>query len=130
MFPEGCPSYSDSALFLMSLRARTSSMSTLLPSMKRILLISYNFAPELTGIGKYNGEMIEWLVTRGYDCSVLTAYPYYPDWRVQGPYRARRFWYSAESVEATSTNGRLTVYRCPTYIPGKPSGVKRMMLDV
>ena len=25
---------------------------------KRILFIGYNFAPELTGIGKYSGEMI------------------------------------------------------------------------
>jgi colanic acid biosynthesis glycosyl transferase WcaI len=98
--------------------------------MKKILLISYNFAPELTGIGKYNGELIEWLVNRGYDCSVLTAYPYYPDWKVQGPYRARRFWYSTENSGVSQRKAKLTVYRCPTYIPGKPSGVKRIILDV
>jgi colanic acid biosynthesis glycosyl transferase WcaI len=54
--------------------------------MKRILLISYNFSPEPTGIGKYNGEMIEWLVKKGYDCNVITAYPYYPYWKVQEPF--------------------------------------------
>ena len=31
---------------------------------KRLLLISYNFYPEPTGIGKYNGEMISWFVSR------------------------------------------------------------------
>ena len=47
---------------------------------KRILLIGYNFSPEPTGIGKYSGEMIQWLGNQGYDCTVLTAYPYYPYW--------------------------------------------------
>ena len=98
--------------------------------MKKILLVSYNFAPELTGIGKYNGEMIQWLVNKGYDCSVVTAYPYYPDWKVQPSYRARKFWYSTETQRVSETNGRLTVYRCPTYIPEDPSGVKRMILEI
>ena len=98
--------------------------------MKRILLISYNFYPELTGIGKYNGEMVEWLVLNGYDCTVLTAYPYYPNWKIQNSHRRKRFWYSTETPEIPGAHGRLTVHRCPLYVPQKPSGLGRMLLEV
>lgn len=39
----------------------------------KFLLHSLNFAPELTGIGKYTGEMVHWLVQRGHDVRVVTA---------------------------------------------------------
>ncbi|TKD65541.1 WcaI family glycosyltransferase [Flavobacterium sp. ASW18X] len=95
---------------------------------KRILLIGYNFAPELTGIGKYSGEMMEWLAQEGHDCKVLTAYPYYPYWKVQAPYRSKRFWYTKE-VKEYATGGKLTVVRCPMYVPSAPSGLKRILVD-
>lgn len=98
--------------------------------MKRILLISYNFYPELTGIGKYNGEMVEWLVRNGYDCTVLTAYPYYPHWKVQESYRGKRFWYCSETPQIPESKGRLTVHRCPLYVPARPSGFNRMLLEI
>ncbi|WP_343704413.1 WcaI family glycosyltransferase [Chitinophaga sp.] len=92
---------------------------------KRVLLIGGNFAPEQTGIGKYNGEMTDWLVNNGYDCTVITSYPYYPQWQVQEPYRKGKNWYTKE----TAHNGRLTIYRCPQYVPAQPSGKKRILLD-
>lgn len=95
---------------------------------KRILFIGYNFSPELTGIGKYSGEMMHWLAEKGYTCTVLTGYPYYPNWRVQEPYRKNRFLYKKEVKQFTS-GGRLVVIRCPMYIPGKPNTLKRMILD-
>jgi len=98
--------------------------------MKRILLISYNFAPELTGIGKYNGEMIDWFVRNGYDCHVLTGYPYYPEWRVHDSFRKKRFWFSFEQPAIKEAKGMLKIYRCPFYVPQKPSGVKRLILEV
>lgn len=97
--------------------------------MKRILLISYNFSPELTGIGKYNGEMINWLAKMGYDCSVLTAYPYYPFWKVQEPYSKKRRLYSYEEKQIEDTGARVRIYRCPLYVPAKPTGFRRIMLD-
>ncbi|WP_346881376.1 WcaI family glycosyltransferase [uncultured Algibacter sp.] len=96
---------------------------------KRILLIGYNFAPEPTGIGKYSGEMIHWLANQGYDCIVVTAYPYYPYWKVQEPYYKKRFWYSKE-VTNFDSGGKITTYRCPMYVPEEPSGKKRMLLDL
>lgn len=96
---------------------------------KRILLIGYNFSPEPTGIGKYSGEMMAWLASAGYHCSVITAYPYYPYWKVQRPYHSKRFWYQKET-KTFDSGGKLTVYRCPMYVPKHPSGLKRMLLDV
>jgi colanic acid biosynthesis glycosyl transferase WcaI len=95
---------------------------------KRLLLIGYNFYPELTGIGKYNGEMVYWLTKNGYDCTVITTYPYYPHWKVQEPYYRSRFRFKKENQDFVS-GGRLTVYRCPIYVPAQPSGLSRMMLD-
>ncbi len=97
--------------------------------MKKLLLISYNFAPEPTGIGKYNGEMINWLVKQGYDCTVITSYPYYPYWKVQEPYYKKRFLYSTEKSTDAQSGGKLTIHRCPMYVPQNPTGLRRMMLE-
>ncbi|MBO0357510.1 WcaI family glycosyltransferase [Hymenobacter sp. BT186] len=82
----------------------------------------------MTGIGKYNGEMIHWLAEAGYDCTVVTAYPYYPYWKIQEPYFKKRFGYSTENEQFLS-GGRITTHRCPMYVPAKPSGLKRILLD-
>jgi colanic acid biosynthesis glycosyl transferase WcaI len=97
--------------------------------MKRILLISYNFSPEPTGIGKYNGEMINWLVDQGYDCSVITSYPYYPHWKVNENYSKRKFLFTTEERFSEKSGGKLSLYRTPMYVPLNPSGIKRMILD-
>ena len=96
---------------------------------KRFLLIGYNFYPEPTGIGKYSGEMMSWLVQHGYDCTVITSYPYYPFWKVQEPYYKKRFWYTVENETDSASGGTLRTYRCPQYIPNNPSGLKRIILD-
>jgi colanic acid biosynthesis glycosyl transferase WcaI len=90
---------------------------------KRILILGINFAPELTGIGKYTGEMTEWLVENGYQCTVVTSFPYYPNWKVQQPYSGS--FYKKERLN----DGMLDVYRCPLYVPDSPSGIKRMLHD-
>jgi colanic acid biosynthesis glycosyl transferase WcaI len=67
----------------------------------KVLLIGGNFSPELTGIGKYSGEMIDRLANKGYNCTVVTSYPYYPHWKVQPPYAGSSFWYKrgTEKIE-------------------------------
>lgn len=85
----------------------------------RILLIGLNFAPELTGVGKYTGEMTEWLARRGHSITTITTPPHYPLWKVGEDYRSWA-WRSEE------THGSQTV-RCPVYIPSKPTGGKRVL---
>ena len=95
---------------------------------KTFLLIGYNFYPEPTGIGKYSGEMLYWLAKNGYECTAVTAYPYYPYWKIQEPYYQKRFGYTSER-ENFPSGGSLNIHRCPMYVPAKPSGIKRMLLD-
>jgi colanic acid biosynthesis glycosyl transferase WcaI len=95
----------------------------------KILIIGYNFHPELTGIGRYTGEKVLWLAKRGYDCTVVTSYPYYPYWKVQEPYFKHRFKFSKEQIKFSS-GGSILTYRCPIYVPSNPTGFKRILLDV
>jgi len=85
----------------------------------RALLYSMNYAPELTGIGKYTGEMAEWLAARGFDVTVVTTPPYYPAWRVSAPYSARR--YRRETLRGVK------VIRCPLWVPRRVTGLKRIL---
>lgn len=94
----------------------------------RILLYGINFLPELTGIGKYTGEMAEWLAARGHEVRVVTAPPYYPEWRVGAGFSGWK--YGKEVLPAPlSRKGRggVCVYRCPLWVPGRPSGLKRIL---
>lgn len=85
----------------------------------KILLYCLNYAPELTGIGKYTGEQAQWLAARGHEVRVITAPPYYPAWRVDAGYRT---WsYRREHVRGVD------VMRAPLWVPRKPSGLKRLL---
>ena len=88
---------------------------------KRILVLGINCLPELTGIGKYTGEMISWFAENDHETTMVTGFPYYPNWKIQEPYTANR--YTKESLY----NGNLTIYRCPLYVPSNPSGFKRLI---
>lgn len=39
----------------------------------KILVYGINYSPELTGIGKYTGEMVEWLAAQGHEVRVILA---------------------------------------------------------
>lgn len=85
----------------------------------KILVYGINFAPELTGIGKYTGEMAAWLAAEGHEVRVITAPPYYPAWRVwPGYWPARYVQHVWQAV---------TVFRCPLWVPRRVSGVKRLI---
>lgn len=85
----------------------------------RILIYGLNYAPELTGIGKYTGEMATWLAQRGHGVRVVTAPPYYPAWRIRDDYRNTLY-------RTERAPGMPTVHRTPLYVPEQPSGLKRM----
>lgn len=57
----------------------------------RILVYGINYSPELTGIGKYTGEMVEWMAREGHEVRVITAPPYYPQWKVGEQYSSWRY---------------------------------------
>ena len=86
---------------------------------RRILMIAINYRPELTGIGKYTGEMAEWLVRNGIEVRVITAPPYYPAWRVAPGYSGLQ--YRRENIAGVD------VRRCPLWVPMRPGGIRRIM---
>jgi len=122
----------------------------------RILIHGINFSPELTGIGKYSGEMAEWLAAQGHEVRVVTAPPYYPQWHVADGYAnawrieqikgARGKEQGARGKGGKGQGSRdkvqgedvslepcalnlvpMLVYRCPVWVPAKPSGLKRVV---
>lgn len=84
----------------------------------KILFYGINFAPELTGIGKYTGEMAQWFAEQGHEVRVIAAPPYYPAWEVSEGYK---------NAYVTDQWNGVTVYRTPLWVPAHPSGVKRLV---
>lgn len=85
----------------------------------RLLIYGLNFAPELTGIGKYTGELAAWLAGRGHTVSVIAGPPYYPAWRIEPGYSAWRY--------RRETWRGVTVIRTPLWVPARPGGLKRLL---
>jgi colanic acid biosynthesis glycosyl transferase WcaI len=85
----------------------------------RIIIYGLNFTPEPVGIGKYTGEMVQWLVAHGHQIKVVCAPPYYPDWRVADGHS--RWRYRRESIHGAE------VLRCPLWVPRKVTGLTRIL---
>jgi colanic acid biosynthesis glycosyl transferase WcaI len=85
----------------------------------RILIFGINYAPELTGIGKYTGEMAVWLAEQGHTVEVITGMPYYPQWKLNSKYEGR-LWHK-EVIDGVK------IYRCPLYIPKELTSKKRII---
>ncbi len=92
-------------------------------SEKRVLVQGINYAPERTGMGKYTAGMVDYMVKKGIECTVITSFPFHPEWKVGSPYKNR--FYKKEVFD----NGRLTIYRCPMYIPSNPTGLTRIIQE-
>ncbi|MCK0195599.1 WcaI family glycosyltransferase [Ancylobacter sp. 6x-1] len=80
---------------------------------RRIVVYGMNYAPELAGVGRYTGEIGEYLASVGGDVTVVTAAPHYPGWRVQDGYR--------NAYNATMQDGA-RVIRTPLLLPKKTMG--------
>lgn len=83
----------------------------------KILIVGLNHAPEQIGIGPYTAGLAQGLTALGCEVEVVAGKPYYPEWSARsGPAGVTR------SVECGTT-----VWRCPHYIPARPSGLKRII---
>lgn len=86
------------------------------------LVYGMNYAPELTGVGLYSGEIGAFLAARGQNVLVVTTPPHYPGWSVQPSYSALRY--------RTETLAEAKVIRCPVLLPGKMRGFRRLIPPV
>ncbi len=84
--------------------------------------------------------MVYDLLRRGCDVTVVTTPPYYPQWKIHEGFRKWGWWRDSKETKLKATEddlrdhgerrkvrGRLTVIRCPLWVPGKVSGLKRIV---
>jgi colanic acid biosynthesis glycosyl transferase WcaI len=84
----------------------------------KILIIALNFSPELTGAGKYTGELAEFLA-QSHDVTVITTPPYYPTWEIDKSYRKLKIFHEKK--------GRLHIIRCPLWLRKKMNFRQRLL---
>ena len=87
---------------------------------KHITFIGLNFYPENTAIGLYSTQLVDFLEKQGYDITVITAFPYYPQWKIAEEY-------SSKPRYIQEQKGNVKVYRYKQYTPEKPSFFKRVI---
>jgi colanic acid biosynthesis glycosyl transferase WcaI len=63
--------------------------------------------------------MVQWLTDHGYEVRVVTAPPYYPQWKVSQRYSAYK--YTKEILNGAR------IWRCPIWVPNKLTGLKRLL---
>ncbi|WP_421892767.1 WcaI family glycosyltransferase [Marinoscillum sp.] len=88
---------------------------------KRVIVYSYYSPEELTGIGKYNGEMIEWLKGQGLNVTSFSNAPFYPHWRKYEGYSNP--WYR-------KVKNHIIDVRSWVYIPESPGALKKIISEV
>ncbi|MHC4184138.1 MAG: WcaI family glycosyltransferase, partial [Planctomycetota bacterium] len=88
----------------------------------RILIYGINYAPELTGIGKYTSEMCEYLAMRGHEVIMVTAFPYYPEWKILEEYRNK--------ILLKERHNGVTIKRSYLYVPSKVTTKKRILHEM
>lgn len=86
-----------------------------------ILVMGMNYTPEKTAIGPFTAQLCEYLVQQRHKVTVTTAFPHYPEWKIQNGYRGKIFLHER-------VNG-ISVYRSYIYVPGKPNPTQRIIYD-
>ena len=81
----------------------------------RILVLGINYAPERTSVAPFTTGLCEHLAAQGHEVTVITAFPYYPEWKVWDDYRGR-LW-------RKETVNRVRLLRVWHYVPRQPSRV-------
>jgi len=85
----------------------------------RVLVVGINYSPDFMGVARYNTELCEALSLYGHDVRMITAPPYYPEWKIPEAYRT--FFLRFEERNGVS------IVRAPIYVPSMPSGAKRLI---
>ncbi len=90
-----------------------------------ITIITANYYPEDTAIGLYTAQMADSLLLNGYKVSVITGFPYYPQWQYYMGYQDKSKYYY-ENIN------NIFVYRYKQYVPKKVNFIGRvkMMLSL
>lgn len=83
-----------------------------------VLIAGINYAPETTGNAPYTTGLAEYLASNGFDVTVLTGMPYYPEWRIPTSYDGK--------LRASEERNGVHVRRFRTYIPPRQTALRRI----
>ncbi|WP_299761750.1 WcaI family glycosyltransferase [uncultured Dokdonia sp.] len=85
-----------------------------------ITFIGLNFYPESTAIGLYSTQLTQYLEDHDIQLDVITAFPYYPQWKIAKEYQNKKSYLKEEL-------GSIHVYRYKQYVPANPTFLKRII---
>ncbi|AXP80578.1 putative glycosyl transferase [Mariniflexile rhizosphaerae] len=87
---------------------------------KKITIIGINYYPEDSAIGLYTTQKAEYLVKAGFHVTVVTGFPYYPQWEIRKDYKTKPY------LLKETING-VNVLRSKQYVPRNPTFFKRII---
>ncbi len=85
----------------------------------KVLILSINYWPEVTGIGAFTTYRAEYLSSVGHDIEVCTTFPYYPEWKVAPAY--------AGKLAMSEERNGVRIVRSYAYIPNHATAIKRVL---
>src|SRR5580698_3445949 len=85
----------------------------------KILILSINYWPEVTGIGAFTTYRAEYLASIGHNVEVCTSFPYYPEWKVPKEY--------AGKIAQTEMRNGVRIVRSYLYVPNPVTAIKRIL---
>jgi colanic acid biosynthesis glycosyl transferase WcaI len=85
----------------------------------KILVASINYYPDHSGIALYSTDLAVYLAEQGHEVSVVTGFPYYPNWRKRAEDQGRLF--RKERYRET------TVHRGYLYVPARVTTARRLI---
>jgi colanic acid biosynthesis glycosyl transferase WcaI len=88
---------------------------------KNITIFTGNYAPEDTAIGLYTSQFATFLSNKGYAVSVITGFPYYPQWKIAENYCNKNTYFN-EIIDG------ITVFRYKQFVPTKVTFLGRIKL--
>ena len=88
----------------------------------KIIFYTNSFYPDPIGIAYYNAEWVEHFLKLGHEVEVITAVPYYPQWKVREEYRGR--WRVQEMY------GRARVTRTRVFVPRRQTSLGRFLCEL
>lgn len=86
------------------------------------MIFAQNYAPEPSGNAPYVTSLAEGLQASGeFDVTVVTAHPYYPDWKIRAGYGQ---WKRHETLRGVRLRRKLH------YVPRRPTSLRRLVSEL
>jgi colanic acid biosynthesis glycosyl transferase WcaI len=85
----------------------------------KVMILSINYWPEVTGIGAFTTYRAEHLASVGHEVEVCTTFPYYPEWKVPAEY--------AGKLSLCEERNRVRILRSYVYVPNRVTSLKRIL---